>query len=124
MRMPSGRRRGKPKRSSLAGERGATMVRSIALAIGLGALIAAGGAYVLSQPASRTFVPAWLGGPAGEAALGMEDWPMCTTMASLESVEGLDPDFAAGKKALAAGNWDAAITALKLAVLRDPSNAD
>jgi tetratricopeptide (TPR) repeat protein len=45
-------------------------------------------------------------------------------MASLDSVEGLDPDFAAGKKALAVANWTAAIAALELAALRDPSNAD
>jgi Flp pilus assembly protein TadD len=36
----------------------------------------------------------------------------------------LDSDFAAGKKALAADNWDSAIVALKLAALRDPENAD
>ena len=36
----------------------------------------------------------------------------------------LDPDFAAGKKALAAGDWNGAIAALKLAALRDPLNAD
>ena len=36
----------------------------------------------------------------------------------------LDPDFAAGKKALAAEDWNGAIAALKLAALRDPRNAD
>ena len=36
----------------------------------------------------------------------------------------LDPDFAAGKKALVAEDWNAAIAALKLASLRDPHNAD
>ena len=36
----------------------------------------------------------------------------------------LDPDFAAGKKALVAGDWNGAIAALKLAALRDPRNAD
>ena len=36
----------------------------------------------------------------------------------------LDPDFADGKKALAAGDWNAAITALTLAALRDPQSAD
>jgi tetratricopeptide (TPR) repeat protein len=102
------------------------MARSVALAVGLAALIAAGSAFAVSQSAWRNFMPAWLGGPAvvPEAMLATEDWPMCTTMASLGSVEGLDPDFAAGKKALAAGNWDAAITALRLATLRDPRNAD
>ena len=36
----------------------------------------------------------------------------------------LDPDFANGKRALAAEDWSGAITALKLAALRDPRNAD
>ena len=36
----------------------------------------------------------------------------------------LDPDFAAGKKAMAAGDWNGAIAALKSAALRDPRNAD
>jgi len=47
------------------------------------------------------------------AAMGTEsDWSQ------------LDPDFAAGKKALVAENWNGAIAALKLAALRDPRNAD
>src|SRR6478672_3080959 len=100
--------------------------RSMVWAAVLGVTVAAGTAYALSQPAWRDFIPAWLGGAerAGEATVVTEDWPICTTMASLDSVEGLDPDFAAGKKALAAANWKAAIAALELAILRDPSNAD
>jgi tetratricopeptide (TPR) repeat protein len=102
------------------------IVRSMTVAAVLGALAAAGVAYTFSQPTWRNAVTAWLGGKQrtdGVTAAG-EDWPICTTMASLDSVEGLDPDFAAGKKALAAANWNAAITALELAALRDPSNAD
>ena len=103
------------------------MVRSIALAAVLGALVAAGAAYAVRQPALRNVVAPWLGGTerAAEPTLAMEGWPICTTMASLAAdVEGLDPDFAAGKKALAAGDWHAAIASLKLASLRDPRNAD
>jgi len=102
------------------------MVRTLASAAILGALVAAGATYALSQPAWRNAVAAWLGGTprAGDVTVASEDWPICTTMASLDSIEGLDPDFAAGKKALAAANWNAAITALGLAALRDPSNAD
>lgn len=37
---------------------------------------------------------------------------------------GLDPDFTAGKRAIDAKNWDAAIKALSSAALRDPRNAD
>ena len=106
--------------------RQATFARSIAWALVLGVAVTAGTAYALSQPAVRNFMPAWLGGTerAGETTVTTEDWPICTTMTSLDSVEGLDPDFANGKKALAAANWKAAITALELAALRDPGNAD
>src|SRR5215813_14162262 len=132
----SARKCGKPRRSWRKGERErmnvnsqekrSMFVRSMALAIVLGGAVAAGTAYALSQPAWRNFIPAWLGGTerTGEPAVATEDWPICTTMASLDSVEGLDPDFATGKKALAGGNWKAAIAALELAALRDPSNAD
>jgi tetratricopeptide (TPR) repeat protein len=103
-----------------------TLARSMAWAIVLGAAVAAGAAYAFSPPAWRTLIPAWLGGTerADEAIVAAQDWPICTTMGSLDSVEGLDPDFAAGKKALAAANWKAAITSLELAALRDPGNAD
>jgi Flp pilus assembly protein TadD len=36
----------------------------------------------------------------------------------------LDEDFAAGKLALGAGDWNVAIAAFKLAALRDPHDAD
>jgi tetratricopeptide (TPR) repeat protein len=36
----------------------------------------------------------------------------------------LDPDFAAGKRAIGAGDWDGAIKALTNAALRDDRNAD
>jgi Flp pilus assembly protein TadD len=36
----------------------------------------------------------------------------------------LDPELAAGKKALFAQDWDGAIAVLKSAALRDPRNAD
>jgi tetratricopeptide (TPR) repeat protein len=102
------------------------MVRPIAAVAVLAASLAAGGAYAVSQLQWRNFIAAWLGGPqrAPEATAATEEWPICTTMASLDAVEGLDPDFAAGKKALAAADWKAAISALELAALRDPSNAD
>jgi len=102
------------------------MVRSMIWAAILGVLIAAGAAYAVSQPAWRTVIAAWFGSPqrVSEASIAIEEWPICTTMASLDVVEGLDPDFAAGKKAMSAANWNAAITALERAALRDPSNAD
>ena len=36
----------------------------------------------------------------------------------------LDPDYAAGKKAVEARNWNAAIKSFSSASLRDPDNAD
>src|SRR5207247_918191 len=62
-----------------------------------------------------------------EAKMPLEDWPICTTMETMGSEADwaqLDPDFAAGKKALGAEDWNGAIAALKLASLRDPRNAD
>jgi tetratricopeptide (TPR) repeat protein len=105
------------------------MVRSMAFAAVLGALVAAGAAFAVDQPASRNLLAAWFGAPErpAETALVQEDWPICTTMGSMGSEADwaqLDPDFAAGKKALAAEDWNRAIAALKLAALRDPQNAD
>jgi len=92
------------------------MIRAIALAAFLGALAAAVAVYMLKDPAPQT-----------RLAAAIEEWPICTTMRSLaDSADWaqLDPDFAAGKKALAVRDWSSAIAALKLAALRDPSNAD
>ena len=40
------------------------------------------------------------------------------------AAEQMDPDYAAGKAAVAAKDWPAAIRALSSAALRDPRNAD
>ena len=100
---------------------GTIMVRLIAWAAGLGALVAALVSYAIIQPA-------WFGTPerTAEAKVATEEWPMCTTMGSLAAGDwaDLDPDFAAGKLALSKGQWASAIEALKLASLRDPRNAD
>lgn len=97
------------------------MIRLIALAAGLGALVAAAVSYAIIQPA-------WFGTPerTAEARVATEEWPMCTTMGSLAGGDwaDLDPDFAAGKRALSKGQWASAIEVLKLAALRDPRNAD
>src|SRR4029453_7385939 len=105
------------------------MTRSIALAAILGALVAAGVLYSASEPDWRQAIAIWLGAsePAPAAKLVTENWPICTTMGSMGSEADwaqLDPDFAVGKKALVAENWSGAIAALKLALLRDPRNAD
>ena len=105
------------------------MVRAIALAAGLGALVAAGALYATAEPGWRNMIAVWLGASerAPEAKLAAEDWPICTTMGSMGSEADwaqLDLDFAAGKKALVSEDWNGAIAALKLAVMRDPRNAD
>jgi len=56
-----------------------------------------------------------------------EGWPIRTTMGSMGSEADsaqLDQDFAAGKRGLAAEDWNGAMAALKLAPLREPQNAD
>jgi tetratricopeptide (TPR) repeat protein len=105
------------------------MIRTMALSAGLGALVAAGALWAAVQSPWRSSVAAWLGMPerTAEAKLPPEDWPICTTMAAMGSEADwgqLDPDFAAGKKALVAEDWNGAIASLKLAALRDPRNPD
>src|SRR5712691_2678091 len=104
------------------------MIRSIALAAILGALIAGVAAYTI--PAS-VWLAAMVPTPGGSERTSnakpvSDEWPICTmTVATLDADWAkLDPEFAAGKKALVAEDWDAAITTLKSAALRDPRNAD
>jgi len=90
------------------------MIRMIALAAMSGALVATAAFYAIIRP------------PAAQLA-ATDEWPICTTMGSLaENADWaqLDPDFAAGKKAMAAGDWNGAIAVLKSAALRDTRNAD
>jgi tetratricopeptide (TPR) repeat protein len=90
------------------------MIRMIALAAMLGAFAAAVALYTIT----------W---PPGTPLVATEEWPICSTMESLaESADWaqLDPDFAAGKKAMAANDWSGAIAMLKSAALHDPRNAD
>jgi len=106
----------------------ATTARSIAFAGVFGAFVATLAVYAI--PASTWhLVATWFGtfGRDAEATIATEDWPICTTMGSVADDADwaqLDADLAEGKKALAAGAWNRAITALKLAALRDPQNAD
>ena len=104
------------------------MIRWIALAVLLGALVAAsGGLYASGQPAWSNVIAAWSGSSEPPVKFAAETWPICTSMGAIGAqADGaeFDPDFAAGKNALAAGDWDGAIASLKLASLRDPRNAD
>jgi tetratricopeptide (TPR) repeat protein len=106
------------------------MIRAIPLAAILGgALVASVAVYTISPPGWRDMITTLFGGldRGAETAITPEDWPICTTMASVASDAEwaqLDPDFKAGKKALGAEDWNGAIAAFELAALRDPLNAD
>jgi tetratricopeptide (TPR) repeat protein len=106
-----------------------TMIRAIALATMLGALVASVAVYALSPPGWPNGITSLFGGldRGAETAIMPEGWPICTTMALVASDAEwaqLDPDFKAGKKALGAEDWNGAIAAFELAALRDPLNAD
>jgi tetratricopeptide (TPR) repeat protein len=106
-----------------------TMIRAIALATMLGVLVASVIAYTISPPGWLNGITPLVGGfdRGSETAAMPEDWPICTTMtwvASDADWAQLDPDFKAGKRALGAEDWNAAIAAFQLAALRDPLNAD
>jgi len=100
------------------------MTRPLIIAALLGLLAALLTSYVLN-PAGSQNQPA--GSGAAGAAVVAEALPICSVMGLL--AEGgdwaaLDPDFAAGKRAIAARDWNAAIKLLTLAGLRDDRNAD
>lgn len=102
------------------------MIRVIALAVLLGVLTAGGSLYAGGEMIRQSPIAVWLG-IAVETSVATETWPICTAMTALGTESDwaqLDPDFAAGKKALVAEDWKGAIGALDLAVLRDPRNAD
>src|SRR5258708_10320506 len=97
------------------------MIRSILIAVVLGVLAAAPAVYLLTAPARQA--------PSGGdgAAIAVESWPICSSMAVMVETADwatLDPDFAAGKRAIVAGDWNGAVAALTSAALRDPRNAN
>ena len=105
------------------------MIRSILIATVVGALVAVPTSYFLTAPAwqDRAATPARTGNAVSETVTPVEAWPICSTMGSMiETADwaALDPDFAAGKRAIVAGEWNEAITAFKSAGLRDARNAD
>ena len=102
------------------------MMRLIAMATVFGALTAGGSWYATSGSTAISAVDATPHTAVAETAADAA-WPICTTMTALGNESDwaqLDPDFAAGKRALAMEDWGAAIRALDLALLRDPLNAD
>ena len=102
-------------------------IRSPALAAALGALLVAPALYISNELRWINLTSTRL--RADKAVVGQttESWPICTSMGSLgEKADWaeIDPDFAAGKRALAANDWNGAITMLTSAALRDTRNAD
>jgi tetratricopeptide (TPR) repeat protein len=106
------------------------MMRSILIAAVVGVLAAVPASYLLTAPA-RQDRAATSARSAGNDVFGMvtpaEAWPICSTMSAMTETPdwaALDPDFAAGKRAIVAGDWNGAINALTSAGLRDARNAD
>jgi len=105
------------------------MIRSTLIAAVLGILAAAPALYLFTAPPQHDPAAAR---PSAEsevaaAAIPAEAWPICSSMGSIGDTADwapLDPDFAAGKKALASDDWAGAIEALTRAGLRDAHNAD
>jgi len=104
------------------------MIRLIALSAILGALVAGIAAFTIGPSLWERATGPRSGGPeqTTEAKLASEEWPICTMTVAMPDADWarLDPEFAAGKKALVAEDWDGAIAVLKSAALRDPRNAD
>jgi tetratricopeptide (TPR) repeat protein len=105
------------------------MTRSILITALAGLLTAALAWYFLTAPArqGRTATLARLDSSVSRIANAAEAWPICSTMAAMVETPdwaALDPDFAAGKRAIGVGDWQGAIKALTNASLRDDRNAD
>ena len=105
------------------------MMRSILIAVVVGVLAAVPASYFLTAPArqDRAATSARAGNAVSGTVTPAEAWPICSTMAAMAETPdwaALDPDFAAGKRAIVAGDWNGAINALTSAALRDARNAD
>jgi tetratricopeptide (TPR) repeat protein len=105
------------------------MTRSILIAAVAGLLTAVLASYFLTAPAhqGRTATPASPDNAVSRITNAAEAWPICSTMAAmLETPDwaALDPDLAAGKRAIGGGDWEGAIMSLTSAALRDDRNAD
>src|SRR4051794_33276829 len=104
------------------------MIRTMTVSAILGALVAGVAAYTVSPSLWQTAMGWRSGGPeqTADAKPAFEEWPICTMTVAMPDADWakLDPEFAAGKKAVVAEDWDGAIAVLKSAALRDPRNAD
>src|SRR3981189_1621487 len=94
------------------------MMRSILIAAVVGVLAAVPASYLLTAPARQD--RAATSARAGNDVFGMvtpaEAWPICSTMSAMTETPdwaALDPDFAAGKRAIVVGDWNGAINAMR-----------
>ena len=112
----------------IAKNRQMRMIRTMTVSAILGALVAGVAAYTVSPSLWQTAIGLRSGGPeqTADAKPAFEEWPICTMTVAMPDADWakLDPEFAAGKKAVLAEDWDGAIAVLKSAALRDPRNAD
>jgi tetratricopeptide (TPR) repeat protein len=105
------------------------MTRSILIAAVAGLLTAVLASYSLTGPVRQGRI-ATLAGPDNAVSRitdAAEAWPICSTMPAMTETPdwaALDPDFAVGKRAIGAGDWEGAIKALTNVGLRDARNAD
>lgn len=103
------------------------MTRSAAYAAVLGAVVVVSSLSTAITPAWKNPTPPRSAADGALAESATDAWPICTSMGSLgENTDWarLDPDFAAGLKALTENDWNGAIRALAAAALRDARNAD
>jgi len=104
------------------------MMRPILIAAAVGVLTAVLGSYFLAAPARQGQTATLASADSvSRVTSPAEAWPICSTMAAMVETPdwaALDPDFAAGKRAIGAGDWERATKALTNAALRDARNAD
>ena len=101
--------------------------RLLALAATLGAFLVASALYISNELRWINLTSIRFGADKAVVGQTIESWPICTSTGSREEKADwaeLDPDFAAGKRALAANDWNGAITVLTSAALRDTRNAN
>src|SRR5438105_3385326 len=102
MRIPSGRRCAKQRRTSRIDDGQTRMIRSITVAAILGALVAGVAAYTISPSVWLAAIGLRSGGleQTAQANLASEEWPICTMTVAMPDADWarLDPEFAAGKK--------------------------
>src|SRR3981081_4816713 len=112
----------------IAKNRQMRMIRTMTVSAVLGVLVAGVAAYTVSPSLWQTTMGLRSGGSeqTADAKPAFEEWPICTMTVAMPDADWAnpDPEFAAGKKALVAEDWDGAIAVLKSAALRDPRNAD